>query len=198
MRTFPEPVINLIEEFAKLPSIGKKTAQRLAFHLLRRSPEEAEALSGAILEAKKKVGNCSVCFNYAEGNRCEICGDTRRDQARICVVEQPSDIYPLEKMGFYKGLYHVLGGALSPLDGITQDDIRIRELIARLNDGVKEVIIATNSSSSGEATALYLKKVLPASVRMTRLARGIPMGSELEFTDEVTLYRAFEDRMEIR
>ena len=187
----------LVDEFAKLPSVGRKTAQRLAFHLLKRPDEEAEGLAAAVLDAKRKVRNCTICYNYCESEICAICSDVRRDKTRICVVEQPSDIYPFEKMGAYNGLYHVLGGALSPLDGIMQEDIRIKELTGRISDEIKEIIIATNSNRAGEDTSLYLTKLMESrTVKVTRIARGIPMGSELEFTDEVTLYRAFTDRTE--
>ena len=199
MSSFAPCIIRLIDEFAKLPSIGPKTAQRLAYHLLKRPAPESEALCQAVLEAKRKVRNCRVCFNYTEENPCAICADPRRDQAKICVVEQASDILPFERTAAFHGLYHVLGGALSPLDGVTHEDIRVSELLTRIKNGVTEVIVATNSSSAGEATALYLAKRLKdaGEITVTRIARGIPMGSELEFADEVTLYRALLDRVGI-
>lgn len=191
-------ILNAIDEFSRLPSIGRKTSQRIVFHLLKRPVEESEALATAIMKVVTQTRSCSICCNYCEEDICEVCSDTKRDHSRICVLEQASDVYPFEKMGFYNGLYHILGGALSPLDGITQEHIRIKELCDRMNENIQEVIIATNASSTGETTAMYLKKILSQyNVKVTRLARGIPMGSDLEFTDEVTLYRAFEDRTEI-
>lgn len=199
MSVFAPSITRLIDEFAKLPSIGPKTAQRLAYHLLKRPSADADALCQAIAEAKRKIQNCRICFNYTENDPCAICMDPRRDRAKICVVEQASDILPFERTAAFRGLYHVLGGALSPLDGITHDDIRIAELLSRMQADITEVIIATNSSSAGEATALYLTKRIKdfRDLKVTRIARGIPMGSELEFADEVTLYRALEDRVEL-
>jgi recombination protein RecR len=197
--TLAPSIAKLIDEFAKFPTIGKKSAQRLAFHILKKPIEESQGLCSAIMDAKNKVTVCSVCFNYSESPLCEICADPKRDRSLICVVEQPFDIYPFEKVGLCKGLYHVLGGALSPLDGITPDRIRVRELLQRAENGVNEVILATNSSPAGEATSLYITKRLKElkPIKVTRIARGIPMGSELEFMDEVTLHQSFLDRIEV-
>lgn len=199
MTAFAPSITRLIDEFAKLPSIGPKTAQRLAYHLLKRPAADGETLCQAITEAKRKIRTCKICFNYTEDDPCAICTDSRRDRTKICVIEQASDILPFERTAAFRGLYHVLGGALSPLDGITHEDIRIAELLSRIQAGVTEIIIATNSSSAGEATALYLTKRIKdaQNLKVSRIARGIPMGSELEFADEVTLYRALEDRVEL-
>ncbi len=191
-------LINAIDEFSKLPSIGKKTAQRLVFHLLKQPERYAKDLSSAIIDVKTKIKNCKICHNYCEGDICSICSNPSRDISKICVLEQASDIYPIEKAGTYRGLYHVLGGALPTLDGITQDDIRIKELTARITEDVKEVIIATNANSAGETTALYITKILSnKNIKVTRLSRGIPMGGELEYADTVTIHRAFEDRISL-
>ena len=184
-----------IDELAKLPGIGKKSAQRIVFYLLKQSEEEVNDLSQALLNLKKNLTFCSICFNVSDTEPCPICSDKNRDQSIICVVEEANDIVALEKIGEFKGLYHVLGGNLSPLDGIEPDDLRIKELLHRLNDEVKEVIIATNPNAEGEATALYLAKLIkPLGIKITRIARGIPVGTDLEYADEITLLRALEGR----
>ena len=191
------PISQLIAELSKLPGIGQRTAQRLAFHILRASDEDALGLSDAIREVKEKVGLCEVCFNLAEGPRCRICEDTRRDQSVICVVEEPADVIPFERTGEYRGLYHVLGGALSPIDGIDPEDLRIAELIERVNDDVKEVVLATNPTTTGEATALHIADALRGRVTVTRLASGLPVGADLEHADEVTLGKALAGRQSL-
>jgi recombination protein RecR len=192
------PVQRLITELGKLPSIGPRTAQRLAFHILRSSPEDAAALAQAITDVKEKVGFCEVCFNLAEGPRCTICLDERRDDAVICVVEEPGDVIPIERTHEFRGRYHVLGGALSPIDGVDPEDLRIAELYARIDAGVvTEVVLATNPTTTGEATALHVARGIPeraAQVTVTRLASGLPVGSDLEYADEVTLGRAMMGR----
>jgi recombination protein RecR len=192
---YPGPINRLVAELAKLPGIGQRTAQRLAFHVLREEETEALALADAIREVKEKVGLCEVCFNLSEGPRCQICDDPRRDRALICVVEQPADVIPIERTHEYRGLYHVLGGALSPIDGIDPEDLRIAELVARLDDGeAEEVVLATNPTTTGEATAHHLAELLRGKVAITRLASGLPVGADLEHADEVTLGRAFAGR----
>jgi recombination protein RecR len=187
----------LVEEFSKLPGIGRKTAQRMAFYLLKVRKEEAEALASAIIQLKQKIRYCSVCFNITEDDPCWICKGSKRQRDIICVVEEPNDVLALEKTKQYKGLFHVLGGVLSPLNGIGPDDLRIRELILRLKNGIKEVIIATNPNVEGEATAIYLSKLIkPLGIRVTRIARGLPAGSDLEYADQVTLINALEGRVE--
>ncbi len=201
---------NLIDELAHLPSIGRKTAQRLALHILKRPREEAARLAEAILLVKDRVGFCTLCGNYAEQDPCPLCSDPRRDHGLVCVVEQPVDVLAIERTESFRGVYHVLGGALSPLDGIGPDELRVRDLLVRL-DGkaaasaggaasgpVREVILATNPTVNGESTALYLQKLLaPLGVRVTRIARGVPVGSDLEYSDLVTLSRALEGRKEM-
>jgi len=189
----------LIEELVKLPSIGHKSAQRLALHLLRAPREDALRLAEAIRLLRERVGFCRVCGNFSEDDPCRLCADPRRDPTVVCVVEQPGDVLAFERTGQFGGRYHVLGGALSPLDGTSPDDLRIRELLERLRPGeIKEVILATNPNVAGEATALYLARVLgPLGVRVTRIARGVPMGSDLEYSDQVTLARALEGRREL-
>jgi len=189
----------LVEELVKLPSIGHKSAQRLALHLLRAPREEALQLADAIRQLRERVGFCAVCGNFSEDDPCRLCTDPRRDGSIVCVVEQPGDVLAFERTGQFKGRYHVLGGALSPLDGTSPDDLRIRPLLERLRPGeIQEIIIATNPNVAGEATALYLSRVLqPLGVRVTRIARGVPMGSDLEYSDQVTLARALEGRREI-
>ena len=191
-------VERLITELAKLPGIGPRTAQRLTFHILRLRPEEILPLAAAITDVKEKIGFCRRCFNLAEGELCTICADARRDQALVCVVEQPADIVPIERTREYRGLYHVLGGALSPLDGVDPADLHMAELAERVGQGVDEVIIATNPTMTGEATALYIADLLPAGVRVSRLASGLPVGGDLEYADELTLGRAFTGRREMR
>jgi recombination protein RecR len=190
---------NLVTELAKLPSIGQKTAQRLALYLLRLPREDAMQLADAIRLVKDHVGFCAVCGNFSESDPCAICADPQRDDALVCVVEQPGDVLAFERTGSFKGRYHVLRGAISPLDGVGPDDLRIRELLDRLKAGtIREVILATNPNVAGEATALYLSKLLgPLGVRVTRIARGVPMGSDLEYSDLVTLSRALEGRQEV-
>ncbi len=188
----------LIEELTKLPSVGQKSAQRLALHLLRVSREEALRLADAIRAVKEHVGFCSVCGNFSEEDPCLICRDPQRDASLVCVVEQPVDVLAFERTGQFRGRYHVLGGALSPLDGTHPEDLRIRPLLERLRrEPVKEIILATNPNVAGEATALYLSRLLtPLGIRITRIARGVPMGSDLEYSDLVTLARALEGRRE--
>ena len=195
----------LIEELSRLPTIGQKSAQRLALHLLRAPKEDALRLAEAIRAVKERVGFCSVCGNFSETDPCALCTDTRRDGSVVCVVEQPGDVMALERTGQFKGRYHVLGGALSPLDGTSPDSLRIRQLLERLRPPVgggespiKEIILATNPNVAGEATALYLSQLLgPLGVKVTRIARGVPMGSDLEYSDLVTLARALEGRREV-
>jgi len=192
---YAPPLQRLITELGKLPGIGQRTAQRLAFHLLRADNDEALALADAIREVKEKIGFCEVCFNLAEGPRCTICEDSRRDTSVICVVESPADVIPIERTHEYRGLYHVLGGALSPIDGIDAADLRISELSDRVGKGgVSEVVIATNPTTTGEATAHHIAGLLEGQVTVTRLASGLPVGADLEHADEVTLGRALAGR----
>jgi recombination protein RecR len=195
---FAPPVNRLIAELSRLPGIGQRTAQRLAFYLLSVPDEDALPLADAIREVKETVGHCEVCFNLAVDSRCRICQDERRDGARICVVEQPSDVIPLERTSEWGGRYHVLGGALSPIDGVDPEHLRIGELLTRVQDnGVREVVIATNATTTGEATALYLADALrerAPEVSVTRLASGLPVGSDLEYADEITLGHALRGR----
>ena len=217
---YAPPVQRLVSELSKLPGVGNRTAQRLAFHILRASPESAAALAGAIAEVKEKVRLCEVCFNLTDEMRCRICQDPRRDQGLICVVEEPSDVIPMERTHEYHGVYHVLGGALSPIEGIDPEDLKIAELLARVtpapppagDDGrasgeesrassgaaaVREVVLATNPTTTGEATALHIAEELRArapELIVTRLASGLPVGSDLEYADEVTLGKAFAGR----
>jgi recombination protein RecR len=195
------PVNRLITELARLPGIGQRTAQRLAFHVLRASDEEALALADAIREVKEQVGQCEICFNLAVGPRCRICEDERRDGALICVVEEPSDVIPIERTNEFHGRYHVLGGALSPIDGVDPEDIRVAELFTRVQGGgVREVVVATNSTTTGEATALYIAEELrerAPDIAVTRLASGLPVGADLEYADEITLGKALRGRREL-
>jgi recombination protein RecR len=188
------PISRLIAELSRLPGVGQRTAQRLAFHILRASDDDALALAESIREVKEKVGVCEVCFNLAEGSRCRICEDTRRDASVICVVEEPSDVIPIERTGEYRGVYHVLGGALSPIDGIDPEDLRISELIERVDADVSEVVLATNPTTTGEATALHIAEQIRDKVTVTRLASGLPVGADLEHADEVTLGKALAGR----
>ena len=194
-----KPVSRLIEELHKLPGIGPKSAQRLAYYLLRIPEEQARALAEAILAVKEKVVLCTICQNFTEADPCSICQDQGRDRSRICVVEKPLDILAVERTRKYAGLYHVLHGVLSPMDGVGPDDLKIRGLVERLKDGsVKEVILATNPNLEGEATAMYLSRLIaPLGVKVTRLARGLPFGGDLEYADELTMTRALEGRHEI-
>ena len=198
---FSPPVNRLITELAKLPGIGQRTAQRLAFHVLRVPEQEAFALAAALREVKERIVLCEVCFNLAEGPRCPICLDQRRDRSVICVVEEPADVVPVERTNEYRGLYHVLGGALSPIDGVDPEDLKIAELVARVREGeVREVVIATNPTTSGEATAFYIAEAvrgLDGDVVVTRLASGLPVGADLEYADEITLGRALSGRRSV-
>ncbi|MEA2424177.1 MAG: recombination protein RecR [Thermoleophilaceae bacterium] len=198
---YAPPVNRLITELARLPGVGQRTAQRLAFHILRLPPEDVLPLADAIREVKETVGQCEVCFNLAVGPRCRICEDARRDAELICVVEEPGDVIPIERTNEWSGRYHVLGGALSPIDGIDPEDLHINELVGRVaSNGVREVVIATNSTTTGEATALYIADLLrdrAPGVAVTRLASGLPVGSDLEYADEVTLGKAFRGRREL-
>ena len=195
---FAPPVTRLITELARFPGIGQRTAQRLAFHLLRASDEEALALADAIREVKATVGHCEVCFNLATEATCRICQDERRDAEVLCVVEEPSDVIPIERTNEFRGRYHVLGGALSPIDGVDPEDLHIAQLLDRVSsNGVREVVVATNATTTGEATALYLADAMrerAPAVTVTRLASGLPVGSDLEYADEITLGSAFRGR----
>ncbi len=186
----------LIAEFARLPGIGRKTAQRLAMFVLKRPREEAEQMAAALLHVKDNVRTCTICCNITEDDPCTICSSTRRDHSVICVVEESNDVFAIERTNEFRGLYHVLGGRLSPLEGIGPDDLHVRELLDRSREGVDEIILAMNPNVEGEATTLYLSRLLkPMGLRITRIARGIPMGSDLEFTDAATITRAFEGRI---
>ena len=197
---YAPPVQRLVTELSKLPGIGSRTAQRLAFHILRTSGEDASALAQAIVEVKEKIGLCEVCFNLTDETRCRICEDPRRDHALICVVEEPSDVIPMERTHEYHGVYHVLGGALSPIDGVDPEDLKMAELFARAtapDTVVREVVLATNPTTTGEATALHVAEELRTrapEIKVTRLASGLPVGSDLEYADEVTLGKAFAGR----
>lgn len=196
---YSPPVAKLIEEFEKLPGIGHKTAQRLAFHVLNLTVEKSEMLANAIRDAKLKTRYCSTCYNLTEADPCNICSDSKRDQSTICVVEDPRDVVALERVREFKGLYHVLHGAISPMEGIGPEDIKIRELLQRIREAdIREVILATNPNVEGEATAMYISKLLkPAGIKTTRIAHGIPVGGDLEYADEVTLAKAMEGRREL-
>jgi recombination protein RecR len=213
LNSFAPPIQRLVTELSKLPGVGNRTAQRLAFHILRASPEDARGLAEAIVEVKEKVGLCEVCFNLADEPRCRICQDTRRDASIICVVEEPSDVIPMERTHEFHGLYHVLGGALSPIDGIEPEDLKIEQLYARVSPSagasagdpsgaygspaVRELVLATNPTTTGEATALHIAEELHArapQLKVTRLASGLPVGSDLEYADEVTLGKALAGR----
>ena len=197
MEVFIEPIGRLINEFSKLPGVGKKTAQRYAYRIIDMPEEEARAFAAAIVNAKQKVRYCKVCGNFTENEVCDICKE--RDGRVICVVKEPKDVIALEKLREFRGVYHVLHGVINPMEGVGPNDIRIRELLARIGEGnVEEVILATNPDVEGDATALYIAKLIkPLGVRVTRLSRGIPVGSEIEYTDDVTLSRAFNERKEI-
>lgn len=196
---YAEPLARLIEELSKMPTVGPKTAQRLAFYILRMAPEDAERLSQAILDAKAKIRYCSNCFHITDVDPCLICSNSARSRALLCVVEDPRDVLAMERTREYRGLYHVLHGAISPLDGVGPDDLKIAELLHRVRGGdVAEVIIATNLRVEGEATAIYLAKILkPLGVKVTRIAHGLPVGGDLEYADEVTLAKALEGRREM-
>ena len=190
---------SLVDELGRLPGIGPKSAQRIAFYLLKAAPEDANRLARAVVEAKERVSWCRRCFNFAEGELCVYCRDDRRDSSLLCVVEEPRDIVAVERTQEYRGRYHVLLGAISPIEGIGPEQLKIKELLARVNDeGVKEVILATNPNIEGEATAMYLARLLkPLGLRVTRIASGLPVGGDLEYADEVTLGRALEGRREV-
>lgn len=193
-----EPLARAIEEFNKLPGIGPKSAQRLTYHLLRSSDEEAKALAQAILALKEKIRLCSVCFNITDRDLCLICQDKERDHSKICVVEKPSDILPLERTGKYRGVYHVLHGSISPAQGIGAEELKVKELLSRCQGGsVTEVIMATNPNVEGETTAMYLRRMIqPLGICVSRLARGLPFGAELEYADDMTLGQALDHRQE--
>jgi recombination protein RecR len=198
--SYAPPVQRLVSELSKLPGVGNRTAQRLAFHILRSSGDDAAALADAIREVKEKIGLCELCFNLTDEARCRICQDARRDQGLICVVEEPSDVIPMERTHEYHGVYHVLGGALSPIDGIDPEDLKIAELFTRADSTeqtVREVVLATNPTTTGEATALHIAEELrrrAPQISVTRLASGLPVGSDLEYADEVTLGKALAGR----
>ena len=194
-----EPLAKLLERFKALPGIGNKSAIRLAYHVLDMDPAEARELANAIINAKEKIGYCQVCYNLSDSDPCAICGSEARDHSIICVVEQPQDVDAIERMRDFKGVYHVLHGALSPLEGVGPDNLRVKELLSRLQgDSVKEVIMATNPNVEGEATAMYIARLLkPMGIKVTRIAHGLPVGGDLEYADEVTLSRAMENRVEL-
>lgn len=194
-----EPLAKLIEHFKALPGIGNKTAVRLAYHVLDMDAAKARDLAAAIINAKEKIGYCQVCFNLSDEDPCRICSAEGRDHSIICVVEQPQDVDAVERMRDFRGVYHVLHGALSPLEGVGPDNLRIKELLSRLQDGtVQEVIMATNPNVEGEATAMYIARLLkPMGIKVTRIAHGLPVGGDLEYADEVTLSRAIENRIEL-
>lgn len=198
MDFYPVAIEKLIEEFAKLPGIGKKTAQRLTLYVLNLPKDEVEEFSNALVKARGTIKYCSVCGNFTDSDSCAICGNPSRDKTQICVVEQPKDIMTMEKVKDYNGVYHVLHGNISPMQGRGPQDIRLRELVSRMNGNIKEVIVATNPNIEGEATAMYISKILkPLDVKVTRIAAGIPVGGDLEYADEVTLSKALEGRKEI-
>ena len=192
-------ISQLIAEFSKLPGIGRKTAERLAYYIFKEKKEDARRLAEAIMAVKEKIGFCKICYNYAEGDICDICSDPSRDRKTICVVEEPRDVWALENAGSYKGLYHVLLGVISPLDGVGPDDLKIRELLKRLEgEEVEEVIIATSPTVEGDATAIYLSKLIkPLGIKVTRIASGLPAGGEIEYADSVTLAKALQGRRPI-
>ena len=196
--SLPDPLVRLIEQFQKLPGIGAKSAARLAFHVLRTPREDAERLCDAIRDVKEQVTYCSTCNNITDTDPCVFCTSETRDQRLICVVEEPQNVSAIEKTREFKGMYHVLMGALSPLQGIGPDDLKIKGLLARVSDGATEVILATNPNVEGEATAIYLARLLkPLGVKVTRIAMGVPVGSDLEYADEVTMHKAMEGRREV-
>ena len=200
MDTTPRAVTRLIDEFHRLPGIGPKTAQRLTFFLLRAPKEQAQSLADALTGLKERIVTCSICQNIAEENPCAICRDESRDRSIVCVVEEPLDVLAIERTREYRGLYHVLHGAISPVEGIGPDDLRMQELLTRIqrDKSIKEIVLATNPNLEGEATAMYLERLLkPLGIKLTRLARGLPVGGDLEYADEVTLTRALEGRREV-
>jgi recombination protein RecR len=196
--SLPDPLIRLIEELQRLPGIGPKSAQRLAFHILKTPREHADRLVDAVRDVKEQVTYCSICNNITDVDPCTFCSSEARDHHVICVVEEPQNVAAVEKTREFKGVYHVLMGALSPLQGIGPDDLKIKSLLARVNNGVSEIILATNPNVEGEATAIYLARLLkPLGVRVTRIAMGVPVGSDLEYADEVTMHKALEGRREV-
>jgi len=196
--SLPEPLTRLIEELQRLPGIGPKGAQRLAFHILKTPREHADRLADAVRDVKARVTYCSICSNITDRDPCGFCSDTARDPHVICVVEEPQNVSAIEKTRDFKGLYHVLMGAISPLQGIGPDDLKIKSLLARVTDGVSEIILATNPTVEGEATAIYLARLLkPLGVKVTRIATGVPVGSDLEYADEITVHKALEGRREV-
>ena len=199
MDYYVSPLQNLIDEFRKLPGIGSKTAQRLAYHVLNLPDEKAFRFSEAIVEAKKKIIYCKVCQNFSDSDVCSVCANPGRDKSTICVVENPRDVIQMEKTNEFKGVYHILHGAISPMENIGPEDIRIKELMTRISQGeVREVIMATNPNLEGETTAMYISKLVkPFGIRVTRIAHGVPVGGELEYADEVTLTRALQGRIEL-
>ncbi|MGH1362668.1 MAG: recombination mediator RecR [Calditrichia bacterium] len=199
MKSLPQALQQLIDSLSRLPGIGRKTATRLAFHIMNSEPGESENLSDAIQRVRKEIRTCSRCFNFSESELCSICKDTNRDGRLVCVVEDPQNILMIEKTNEFRGLYHVLGGVISPLEGVGPEDLRVKELLRRLeSEEIEEIIIALNPSTEGEATSIYLARLLkPQSIQVTRLARGIPLGSSLEYVDELTLGKALQTRSEI-
>lgn len=199
MQTYSGPISRLIEEFSKLPGVGRKTAQRLAFHVINMNMNDVEALSKAIVDAKKEIRYCSICYNITDKEICSMCSNKNRDSSVICVVEDPRDVAAMEKTKEFNGQYHVLNGVISPMDGIGPDMIRVKELIQRLsNQDVQEIIMATNPTIEGEATAMYIARLLkPMGIKVTRIAHGLPVGGDLEYADEVTITKALEGRREI-
>ena len=199
MSLYAGPVQDLIDELGRLPGVGPKSAQRIAYHLLKLAPEDALRLATAISEVKARISFCRRCYNIAEGEQCEICADSRRDSATVCVVEEPRDIVAVEKTQEYRGRYHVLQGAISPIEGIGPEQLRVKELLARLDEeSITEVILCTNPNIEGEATAMYLARLLkPLGLKVTRIASGLPVGGDLEYADELTLGRALEGRREV-
>lgn len=197
---YAKPLAKLVNEFEKLPGIGPKSAQRLAFHVLRMSDEDAHALSDAVMAVKEQIKQCPVCFNYTDQERCEVCSDPKRDSSVICIVAEPRDVVAMEKTNEFRGLYHVLGGVISPMDGVGPDDLRIRELMARVQQGgVKEIIIATNPTIEGDATAMYIAS-LPfkqMGIKISRIAHGMPVGSDIDYADQATLIQALQWRREM-
>ncbi|NLJ81106.1 MAG: recombination protein RecR [Firmicutes bacterium] len=198
MFRYPKPMARLIEELTRLPGVGPKTGQRLAFFLIDQSPAQVNSFVEAIVEAKRKIKYCSQCFHLTEEDPCSICSDLKRDKTFICVVEQPRDVIAMERTKSFNGVYHVLHGAISPLEGIGPNQLRIKELLARISPDIKEVVLATDPNVEGEATAMYLARLLkPLGVKVTRMAHGMPVGSDLEYVDEVTLSKALEGRREL-
>ena len=199
MSFYAAPIAKLIDELSKLPGVGNKTAQRLAFHILNMSSEDVEKLSSSIVNAKRNIRYCKVCCNITDSDVCDICANAKRDSSTICVVEDPKDVVAMEKTREFKGLYHVLNGAISPMEGVGPEEIRIKELLQRVADNeIKEIILATNPNIEGEATAMYISRLLkPIGIKVTRIAHGVPVGGDLEYADEVTLMKALEGRREI-